>query len=169
LRMVTYIVLNYIRAPSIPVPKNGSLKDALEVIKTSWARLLLLLFSCQGSIQRFTSMNRCAAQCRRKFVNLIYSKLSVNIFFLLSFRPVPRSMVTVHCFLPATSAISKTAANYLIAYHQSIRKSSFMKFVLSSNERETGEVPGEAKIPIPSAISCLPQASKSYSLRWERM
>jgi hypothetical protein len=37
-------------------------------------------------------------------------------------------VVTVHCFLPATSAISKTAANYLIAYHQSIRKNIFLNY-----------------------------------------
>ena len=89
-RMVTYIVLNYIRALSIPAPKNGSLKDALEVInphyrdkchneiqkrisiplKPLWARLLLLLFSCQGSSQLPTRKPRCFMPRRVRQSNL---------------------------------------------------------------------------------------------------
>ena len=114
LRAVTYIVLNYIRALSIPVLTNGSLKDALEVIKTSWARLLLLLFSCQGSFQLSTFMKCCAALCREELVNLIYPKPSVNIFFSLSFVPFQfqktAETLPVSFSLPFTC---RTAANYL--------------------------------------------------------
>ena len=83
-------MLNYIRALfNTRSLMNGSLKDALEVIKTSWARLLLLLFSCQGSFQLSTFMKCCAALCREELVNLIYLIRSVNNyfypFFLLSF------------------------------------------------------------------------------------
>ena len=71
-RMVTYIVLNYIRALSIPVLANGSLKDALEVIKTSWARLLVVVIQLSRIVSTLHSRGkpRCLMPRRVRQSNL---------------------------------------------------------------------------------------------------
>lgn len=96
--------------PGTQCPSRGrNYKDAHK-----WARLLLLLFSCQGSP---TSVEAAARGCE-ELSNLLQFKTRVKPFF---------SSLSI-AYLPATHSpaaryrIVKTAANYMIAPMPSSRK-----------------------------------------------
>jgi len=98
---------------------------------TSWARLLLLLFSCQGSSTPFQGPRHMAA----KSIS-IYSSRSLQsssfFYFLLAFKVRNSKNIPITCRSrrrPSARAL-KTAANYLIPIHPSRRKSAIGKKVL---------------------------------------
>ena len=100
------------QSPRTQCPSQGrNYKDAHK-----WARLLLLLFSCQGSS---TSVEAAARGCE-ELSNLLQYKTRVKLFF----SSLSMSYLLVSISPPVRCLIVKTAANYMIDPCPSSRKNA---------------------------------------------
>ena len=100
------------QSPGTQCPSQGrNYKDAHK-----WARLLLLLFSCQGSS---TSVEAAARGCE-ELPNLLQLKTRVKLFF----PSLPTPYLSTTHSQAARHLIVKTAANYMIDPCPSSRKNA---------------------------------------------